>query len=46
MKPADKHYEIKYRCSDYTFPTEAAVTRLSFDDTYMHMAMGASCRFH
>lgn len=34
-----KHYEIKYRHSDYTWPTEAHVKQVTFDDTYMHLHM-------
>ena len=34
---AVKHYEIQYPVSAYTFPTEARIHQVGFDDEYLHI---------
>ncbi len=34
---AVKHYKIQYPVSAYTFPTEARIHQVKFDDKYLHM---------
>lgn len=34
-----RHYPVKYRASDYTFPTDDAIETVCFDDTYLHIEL-------
>lgn len=34
-----KWYEVQYPISDYTFPQEALVDQVRFDDDYIHIAL-------
>lgn len=34
-----KHYKIQYPASAYTFPREARIDRVRFDDEYLHVVL-------
>ena len=34
-----KRYDVQYPLSAYTFPTEARIDRVRFDDEYMHIGL-------
>ncbi len=36
---AVNHYKIQYPVSAYTFPTEAHIHQVKFDDDYLHVAL-------
>jgi len=38
-EPTTKWYEIPYPASAYTFPREALLHRVRFDDNYMHLEL-------
>lgn len=34
-----RHYPIRYRVHDYTFPTSDTIKAVQFDDTYIHIEL-------
>lgn len=34
-----RHYPIRYRVHDYTFPTADTIKAVRFDDTYIHIVL-------
>jgi hypothetical protein len=36
---ATRHYPIRYRIGDYTFPTDDTLETVRFDDTYLHIEL-------